>query len=286
MATISITKSYLDGEILLEADLDNIKDDVETFLNVTGINDDNIQAAGITASSKLIDATITTAKLADDCVTAAKIAATAISASPEHNGFVGEVRMFHTFAAAVSVPRGWLRLIGIVVNETNYDAQHGSGAYATDGVASSALLNKTLPDMQDRYAVGAAGTSQDGSTTISAVGNTDHLVNLAHSHTVDSHTHTLPNHVHQWYDFTGSGTTGNSYNSSGASQAIGVSGSSSGSHLAGENAAGTIIAADQYVAAAGSGITGGGSPGTDSQLSATFDVQPESVEFVYIIKVV
>lgn len=73
MATISITKGWADGEILLEADLDAIKSGVETFLNTTKINDDNIQTSGITASSKLIDASISTAKLADSCVTTAKI---------------------------------------------------------------------------------------------------------------------------------------------------------------------------------------------------------------------
>ncbi len=74
MASITITKSYADGDILYEADLDNFKTDVETFLNTTKINDDNIQSAGITASTKLIDGTVTAGKLATDSVTTAKIA--------------------------------------------------------------------------------------------------------------------------------------------------------------------------------------------------------------------
>lgn len=79
MATLSITKNWADGEILLEADLDEIKTDVETFLNTTKINDDNIQTSGITASSKLIDASISTAKLADSSVTTAKINDSAVT---------------------------------------------------------------------------------------------------------------------------------------------------------------------------------------------------------------
>jgi hypothetical protein len=55
VATLSITKQWANGEILLEADLDFIKSDVETFLNVTKINDDNIQTGGITGSTKLAD---------------------------------------------------------------------------------------------------------------------------------------------------------------------------------------------------------------------------------------
>jgi microcystin-dependent protein len=73
MAQISITKDWADGEVLTEADLDNIKDDVETFLNTTKINDDNIQTSGITASTKLVDASITAAKLDSSCVTTVKI---------------------------------------------------------------------------------------------------------------------------------------------------------------------------------------------------------------------
>ncbi len=73
MATLSITKDWADGEVLLEADLDNIKEDVETFLNTTQLNDDNLQNAGITASTKLIDGSIPTAKIANLSVTTAKI---------------------------------------------------------------------------------------------------------------------------------------------------------------------------------------------------------------------
>jgi microcystin-dependent protein len=101
MAQIAITKDWADGEVLTEADLDNIKDDVETFLNTTKINDDNIQTSGITGSTKLVDssvtaakldadsvttvkildAAVTTAKINDDAVTTAKIAAGAITAT-------------------------------------------------------------------------------------------------------------------------------------------------------------------------------------------------------------
>lgn len=73
MATLSITKTYSDGVILTESDLDSIKSDIETFLNTTKLNDDNIQNAGITGSTKLIDASISTAKLATSAVTTAKI---------------------------------------------------------------------------------------------------------------------------------------------------------------------------------------------------------------------
>lgn len=81
MPTLNINKSYADGEVLFESDLDNIINDTETFINVTKLDDDNLQDNGITASLKLVDGTITTAKLASDAVTTAKIIDDAVTTS-------------------------------------------------------------------------------------------------------------------------------------------------------------------------------------------------------------
>ena len=79
MSQIDIRREYADGDVLLASDLDAIVDDVETFINTTKLNDDNIQNSGITASDKLIDASISTAKLASSSVTAVKIASDAVT---------------------------------------------------------------------------------------------------------------------------------------------------------------------------------------------------------------
>ena len=83
MPTLSITRTYQDGLVLLQADLDNIANSIETFLNYsvggTGINDDNIQNSGITASQKLVDGSISTSKYAGLSVTAPVIAADAVT---------------------------------------------------------------------------------------------------------------------------------------------------------------------------------------------------------------
>lgn len=50
MPALSITKTYQDGDILTEADLDNIRESIEEFFNTTGIDSDNIQAGGVAAS--------------------------------------------------------------------------------------------------------------------------------------------------------------------------------------------------------------------------------------------
>lgn len=67
MPTLTITKTYQDGDILLESDLDNIKDDVETFLNVTKLDGDNLQSGSID-TDQLAASSVTAAKLAGDLV--------------------------------------------------------------------------------------------------------------------------------------------------------------------------------------------------------------------------
>lgn len=83
MAQLDVTRAYQEGEILLQSDLDTFLDEIEDFVNVTKLNDDNFQTGGITASTKLIDGTITAAvigtgeiqsdKINDLAVTTAKI---------------------------------------------------------------------------------------------------------------------------------------------------------------------------------------------------------------------
>jgi len=79
MPTLSISKTYRDGDVLFEADLDNIKSSVETFINTTKLDDDNIQDNGITGSSKLIDSSITSAKVVAEAVTATLLDTNAIT---------------------------------------------------------------------------------------------------------------------------------------------------------------------------------------------------------------
>lgn len=110
MPTLTITKTYADGLVLLEADLDHIKNDIETFLNFsaggTGINDDNIQNQGITASSKIVASSVitsllagsavTTPKIADLNVTTAKIADGAVTAIKIADGTIQPAKISHS----------------------------------------------------------------------------------------------------------------------------------------------------------------------------------------------
>ena len=214
MPRLNVTRTYADNQSPVQSDIDAIVDDIEILVNTILLDDDNFQDEGIDASLKLQDETIeanqirnnniTTAKLSDGAVTNSKIESQAITTAKIVDsavsqiktnpvaGFLpaGAVEMFHSYGGAVSYPRGWMLCNGNVVNEANYDAIHGAGAYDADSVAASPLNNKTLPDMDNRYAVGVSATVKDGSIEITAVGNEDHQIDLSHTHT-SNHRHTI-----------------------------------------------------------------------------------------------
>jgi len=73
MPTLTTTRTAQDGNTLFEADLDAPLDSIETWANVTKLNDDNLQDSGITGSTKLVNASVTAAKLAPGSVTSTKV---------------------------------------------------------------------------------------------------------------------------------------------------------------------------------------------------------------------
>lgn len=72
MPTLTITQSYVADTLLTEAQLDDIKDSIETFFNITKLDEDNIQVGGI-ISDNLVDGIITDTILEDDAVITAKL---------------------------------------------------------------------------------------------------------------------------------------------------------------------------------------------------------------------
>lgn len=275
MPAITITKSYADGDILTEADLDAIRSDIITFLNTTRLDDANIQTSSITTAlledeavttSKIDDLAVTTAKLAAGSVTAAKLASLAL-------GVVGEVKMFYDFAGTLSIPRGWMIENGDQVTEAAYNAIHGAGAYAADGISASPLLNKHLPDMQNKFAKGITATAQNGSVAITASGNASHTINILHDHA----------HNHKWYEFDND-TVHESYSSTGTSRNLESTAdvNDSGIVFSRGSTAGAIdpgiagvIDADQYT-----------SNDSTSALSATQSIEPHTIAHMFIIKVI
>lgn len=184
---------------------------------------------------------------------------------------LGEIKQFHTFNGAIPVPRGFMICNGQVINESNYDAIHGAGSYVADGIADLVLNGKYTPNLVNKYVVGASSTTQDGSSAISSVGNSNHQVNLSHSHTVNSHNH-------QWYKGNSFGNDDTTFNSAGVSQNLNQ---------------GTSVAAESHIMQSevgseetlGDAYTSNASPGTSSSGSSTQNIQPESIQVMYIIRV-
>lgn len=151
MPTLSITKTYADGEVLFESDLDSIKNDIETFLNTTKIDDDNIQDAGITASSKLIDGTITTgklgaasvttAKIADLAVTTGKIADSAVTTAKINDSAVTTAKINDLAVTTAKIADGAVTYAKR--GTLNYQLSSSSGSFSTSSTSYTAITNLT-----------------------------------------------------------------------------------------------------------------------------------------------
>lgn len=72
MPLLTVTKTYADLQVLNESDLDNIKNSIETFINITKLDEDNLQNLAVT-TTKIANAAVTDIKLATDSVTTLKI---------------------------------------------------------------------------------------------------------------------------------------------------------------------------------------------------------------------
>lgn len=78
MPQLTITKNYDDGTALTETQLDAIKSSIETFVNTTKLDGDNIATGGVTAT-QLASSAVTTAKIDTGAVTTAKLADSAVT---------------------------------------------------------------------------------------------------------------------------------------------------------------------------------------------------------------
>jgi hypothetical protein len=103
----------------------------------------------------------------------------------------GAIKMRHSYNGLVLPSHGWMLCDGRQINKTNYDAEWGAGSWDAKIIASP-IEDKFLPNMVDRYLIGAASVSQDGTIAITAVGSAGSLA-LTHNH--------------QWYHSNGTGSS-------------------------------------------------------------------------------
>ena len=172
---------------------------------------------------------------------------------------------FYDFNAALSVPRGWMECNGSIINQTNYDAVHGPGAWTAD-VINATISGKYLPALTGKYLVG--GSTQAGSSAITSTGNANHQINVAHTHTINNHYHNVHN----------SGAGASSIYEAGVTALIDAPTGSSGYRIAetANNGAGL----NQDLTTSSDGLT------SNSSLSATQSIQPESIATKYIMRVI
>lgn len=192
---------------------------------------------------------------------------------------IGRIVAHHTFNGAAPYGPGYMLCDGDIINQTNYDAQHGSGAYVRDQVALSPLNGKYVPNLVSKYLTGAASTTQTGGSAVTSVGN------ASHSSTTSGHVHSGPSHTHRWYNVQASGVDDNAWTSNGftsqpvtsTTKASGFFGIGIGNGSVGGTDA-LALGDDMYTQLSGTANTG--------SATATVNVRPESIEVLYLIKVI
>ena len=184
----------------------------------------------------------------------------------------GDIKCHHTFNGLLPVAQGWMLMDGRIINETNYNTEHAAGNWVTY-IGSSPIDGRFLPDMTSKYIIGVATTTQDGTSAITSVGNTSHLINIAHDHTVARR---------QWY----------SRNGGGADQVFNVMGTAVNVPLqTTETTGGIAVTLDCSTLSNGGCLdldsyAVSGSLNTSFSLSSTQSIQPESKEFVCFMRII
>lgn len=206
MPTLNITKNYSDGTILLEADLDAVIADVETFVNITKLDDSNLQSGGITASLKfangsvtnakmaadsvgtaqLVDASVTSAKIADDSVTTAKIADSAVTTAKIADGSISTVKLADSsvtkakLASHNSQLSASSGLMTSTVGDTETDITNASITLTTSGRPVMLMLQSDASGNKSEFLLRSATTTTEvGDVTVRLYRDTTEISNQA-----------------------------------------------------------------------------------------------------------
>lgn len=144
MPSANFTELYSDGAILTKAQLSAMVDSIETFLNVTKIDGDNIQGGGIP-----------TAALADQAATADKIAVAAVGAGLVGGG--GTALALNIDTAAMEISANTLR----IKDQGVATAKLADGAVTTVKIADGAvtLVKRAAPNLAISSGSGIVGIS-------------------------------------------------------------------------------------------------------------------------------
>lgn len=159
MSSLSVTRSYDDGEVLVRSDLDAFLDDIETFINVTKINDDNIQNSGITGSTKLLNQSVTAAKLAADAVETLKILDGAVTAPKIAADAVTTAKILDANVTAAKLATDSVTTIKIV------DSNVTTAKIADANVTTAKILDANVTTAKINDSAVTTGKINDGAVT-------------------------------------------------------------------------------------------------------------------------
>jgi len=164
MSILTIPKGYRDGDVLLEADLDNFKDAIEELLNVTKLTAENFNTRSITAA-KLVASSVSTGVIEDLAITTAKIEDLAVTAAKIATGAVNEDQLEDSVVNTNKLGTGAVVTSKIADLEVT-TAKIATSNITTDKLASSSITNDKIVDGSLGTAVRANETSVYESTTI------------------------------------------------------------------------------------------------------------------------
>lgn len=163
MPTLTVTKTYSDGNVLNESDLDAIKSSIETFVNTTKLDADNIQDSAI-STVKINNSAVTSAKIAGGAVTSAKIGSNAVTEDKTANRLVSSVSGATTITDSDNV--GTLLVTTGSTNRTITlptasgntkrrinikKADSGTGAVVIDGESSETIDGEVTLSLTSQY---------------------------------------------------------------------------------------------------------------------------------------
>ena len=149
MATLTVTKTYVDASLLSASDLDGIVDSIETFLNTTLLNGDNIQDGGVTSAA------LTANSVTSDILDAASVVEAGIAAAAVEEAQLGTSAVDADIAdAAVTTAK--------ILDATTATADFANGAV-------------TYAELEER----STGTSAGNVAFSSAVSSFTHTVDDA-----------------------------------------------------------------------------------------------------------
>lgn len=143
MSQLTTRRQYAASQPLLKSDLDAFIDDIETFINVIGLGNDNLQTASITASTVIIDNTLpnskfangafTTAKIADSNVTTAKLADSSVTTAKVDALAVTTAKIADSAVTTAKIADGILPFTHFV----------------SEGMTSGSLASGSIPSFYD-----------------------------------------------------------------------------------------------------------------------------------------